>query len=295
MFLCPACTGPPRTNDNPRMLSLASFVFAAAAPAPSPWRRRRRGRRTLEPCFRLSRPANLAGSKPSSPTICGGSAVRPSRSDVDGAAGAGRGLQELRDQAAGHKNRRQGDGDHSVRVRTRHHRRPVRIRQQRPHLWARLPAGRQCGELQPPAICEGVGVCGDGEDNRFEGVDPAGTLTQPTGARAAAAVVLVHGSGPGDRDATIGSNKPFKDWRRASRHGASPSLRYDKRTRVHASKVAALADFTVQQVVIEDVLEAVKALRAEPGNPPARIFVLGHSLGGMPARASGRPIQASRA
>jgi dipeptidyl aminopeptidase/acylaminoacyl peptidase len=33
--------------------------------------------------------------------------------------------------------------------------------------------------------------------------------------------------------------------------------------------------------VIEDVLEAVKALRAQPGVDPARVFGLGHSLGGM--------------
>ena len=42
-----------------------------------------------------------------------------------------------------------------------------------------------------------------------------------------------------------------------------------------------LTDFTVKQEVIEDVLEAVKALRAQPRIDPARVFVLGHSLGGM--------------
>jgi uncharacterized protein len=50
---------------------------------------------------------------------------------------------------------------------------------------------------------------------------------------------------------------------------------------VHSAKVAALADFTVNQEVIEDAIEAVKALRAQPRIDPARVFVLGHSLGGM--------------
>ena len=107
------------------------------------------------------------------------------------------------------------------------------------------------------------------------------TLTLPAGARSAAAVVLVHGSGPGDRDSTIGSSKPFKDLAAGLASRGIAVLRYDKRTRVHPGKMAGRADFTVQQEVIEDVLDAVKALRTEPGIDPARIFVLGHSLGGM--------------
>jgi len=108
-----------------------------------------------------------------------------------------------------------------------------------------------------------------------------GTLTLPAGARPVAAVVLVHGSGPGDRDATIGANKPFKDLAAGLASRGIAVLRYDKRTRVRGAKAVALADFTVQQEVIDDVLAAVKALRAEPAIDRARIFVLGHSLGGM--------------
>jgi uncharacterized protein len=58
-------------------------------------------------------------------------------------------------------------------------------------------------------------------------------------------------------------------------------LRYDKRTRVYGAKTAALADFTVNEEVIADVLEAVNALRAQPRIDSARILVLGHSLGGV--------------
>ncbi len=38
-----------------------------------------------------------------------------------------------------------------------------------------------------------------------------GTLTVPNGAGPFPAVVLVHGSGPNDRDETFGPNKPFRD------------------------------------------------------------------------------------
>ena len=107
-----------------------------------------------------------------------------------------------------------------------------------------------------------------------------GTLTLPAGARSAPAVVLVHGSGPNDRDETVGGNKPFKDLATGLASRGIAVLRYEKRSRVHAGKMAGTA-FTVQHEVIDDVLEAVKALRSEPGIDRARIFVLGHSLGAM--------------
>ena len=95
-------------------------------------------------------------------------------------------------------------------------------------------------------------------------------------------VVLVHGSGPQDRDETIGPNKPFRDiaWGLATRGIAT--LRYDKRTRVYSTKLASMKkSFTVQEETIEDALAAVILLRETGGINADKIFVLGHSLGGM--------------
>lgn len=109
-----------------------------------------------------------------------------------------------------------------------------------------------------------------------------GTLSVPRGASPFPAVVLVHGSGPNDRDESIGPNKPFKDiaWGLASRGIAV--LRYDKRTRVHRKKMLAEPGtrLTVYEEVIEDVLAAVAFLRTRPEVDRNRIVVLGHSLGG---------------
>lgn len=108
-----------------------------------------------------------------------------------------------------------------------------------------------------------------------------GTLTVPTGPGPFAAVVLVHGSGPNDRDETVGPNKPFRDLGHGLASQGIAVLRYEKRTRQHAAKAAGLREFTVKEETIEDAAAAVKLLQATPGIDARRVFVLGHSLGGM--------------
>ncbi len=111
-----------------------------------------------------------------------------------------------------------------------------------------------------------------------------GTLTLPKGEGPFPAVVLVHGSGPQDRDETIGPNKPFRDlaWGLASQGVAV--LRYEKRTREHAARMAALkATLTFNEETVEDAVAAVAVLRARKQIDPKRLFAIGHSLGAMAA------------
>jgi uncharacterized protein len=97
------------------------------------------------------------------------------------------------------------------------------------------------------------------------------------------AIVLLGGSGPCDRDESVGQNKPFKDlaWGLASLGIAV--LRFDKVTFAHRAEMAAAADFTLADEYLPDALAAIELLGRHPSVDPERIFVLGHSLGGTVA------------
>ena len=118
-----------------------------------------------------------------------------------------------------------------------------------------------------------------------------GTLTVPDGEGPFPAVILVHGSGPQDRDETIGPNKPFKDLALGLAGQGIAVLRYDKRTYVHGAKIASLPAFTVREESIDDALAAFSLLQAESKVRSDRIFLLGHSLGGTLAPRIGAENQ----
>ncbi len=110
-----------------------------------------------------------------------------------------------------------------------------------------------------------------------------GTLSMPKGDGPFPSLVLVHGSGPHDRDETIGPNRPFRDLADGLAARGIAVLRYEKRSKAHGEKLAALDALTLDAETVEDAVHAVKLLRATEGIDPARVYVLGHSLGGLAA------------
>ena len=110
-----------------------------------------------------------------------------------------------------------------------------------------------------------------------------GTISLPISPGRHPAVVLLAGSGPLDRDETLGPNKPLKDltWGLASRGIAV--VRFDKTTFAHPDEVRQHVAFTLTDEYLPAARAAIEELRREPHVDPDRIFVLGHSLGGTVA------------
>ena len=104
------------------------------------------------------------------------------------------------------------------------------------------------------------------------------TLTKPRAPGRFAAVVLITGSGPQNRDEALAGHRPFLVLADAITRRGVAVLRCDDRGVGQSTGDYATAttfDF------VEDTLAAVAALRARPDVDPTRVGVLGHSEGAI--------------
>ena len=108
----------------------------------------------------------------------------------------------------------------------------------------------------------------------------SGSLTLPEGEGPFPAVILVHGSGPSDRNEQIGPNLPFMDLAEQLSAQDVAVLRYDKRTYLYGNQLAQLTDITVQDETIDDVVYALDYLQTLDNIDTEHIYIAGHSLGG---------------
>nr|WP_253817298.1 alpha/beta fold hydrolase [Myxococcus xanthus] len=106
-----------------------------------------------------------------------------------------------------------------------------------------------------------------------------GTLTVPVGTGPFPGIVLVHGSGPHDRDVRFGPNALFKDLAEGLSSRGIAVLRYDKRTFQYKEPFA--SGISIDDEVVVDAVSAMGVLKARPEVDAARVFVVGHSLGAL--------------
>lgn len=106
-------------------------------------------------------------------------------------------------------------------------------------------------------------------------IDLKGTLLEAE--KSSILVVFIHGSGPNDRDETIGPNKPFKDMAEAFQKEGIASYRFDKRTKSNPETFS--DESTVEDEVVVDAVAIVNHFRSSEKFKNHKIIVLGHSLG----------------
>lgn len=134
---------------------------------------------------------------------------------------------------------------------------------------------------------EDVPLASNEEEIVFGTLNLPGILTVPEGEKLPA-VVLVHGSGPNDRNESYGGTVVFKDIAEGLSKLGIAVMRYDKRTYLMNQGTLpvteeTIANLTVYEETVPDALEAVQFLKNDPRIDPDRVFILGHSQGGMMA------------
>jgi len=113
-----------------------------------------------------------------------------------------------------------------------------------------------------------------------DGFKLPGTLTLPLRKTKVPVVILVHGSGPNDRDETIGPNKPFRDIAWGLAEQGIAVIRYEKRTKVYGANFVPKgreADYDTEAV--DDAVAAVAYAKTLSEIATDSIYVIGHSLG----------------
>lgn len=119
-----------------------------------------------------------------------------------------------------------------------------------------------------------------------------GLLTIPKDKDKYPVVILVHGSGPNDKDETVGPNKPFRDIAYGLASKGIGVLRYDKRVFAHRDKwISEQEELTVYDETIDDVVYAYDYILDNKDINASGVYVLGHSLSGylMPRIANEIP------
>ncbi|WP_130859902.1 alpha/beta hydrolase [Gracilibacillus phocaeensis] len=130
--------------------------------------------------------------------------------------------------------------------------------------------------------------------NQGKAYELSGRITMPTKTDAESpipGVVLVHGSGPSDMNEAIYAYQPFQNIAYGLAEQGIAVLRYHKRTYQYGEELMEDVGnkLTVQEETIDDAVEAAKLLQEDERID--RVYIIGHSLGGMLAPRIGQQAE----
>jgi hypothetical protein len=116
------------------------------------------------------------------------------------------------------------------------------------------------------------------------GFEGEAILTVPIQQKKYPCIIIIGGSGPIDKDATIGPNRIYKDFSWGLANKGIATLRFDKRTKAYFGKIMKEHKngnyYNIEQEYLEDIKELVKKVSKKEAIDPNRIYLMGHSQGG---------------
>ena len=127
-------------------------------------------------------------------------------------------------------------------------------------------------------ICENIVV---GKDTKYP---LKGILTLPDNiTEPVPAVVLVHGSGSSNMDEKVGKITPFKDLAEGLAKQGIACVIYNKRSFSYGLKMVMDKKniITVKEETIDDAIMAANLLKNDSRIDTSKVFIIGHSMGGM--------------
>lgn len=114
-----------------------------------------------------------------------------------------------------------------------------------------------------------------------EGATLPGILTLPKEHPNYPLVIFLHGSGPNDKNSTVGIHKPFETLAHELAKEGIASYRFDKKAFVNPQYYLGLSSYTVREEIHEDAQKIIHYLQSLKENNSfnfTEIILLGHSL-----------------